>query len=49
MYVDVKIVRRKTKNKWGNLMASDTRKVKKIEEDVGDRVKCRCRTRVAYP
>ena len=37
------------KKKWGDCMASDMRKVGVSEEDAGDSVKWKCRTRVADP
>ena len=37
------------KRDGGDVMASDMRKVGVSEEDAGDRVKWKCRTRVADP
>ena len=49
MHVVGKRGRGRPKKRWGDVMASDMRKVGVSEEDAGDRVKWKCRTRVADP
>ena len=49
MHVVGKRVRGRPKKRWGDVIASDMRKVGVSEEDAGDIVNWKCRTRVADP